>query len=307
LIDSLNGGHIWADRFEGDLDDVFALQDRITQDIVAALEVRLTLGEQARVWRKRSGNPLVYEHFLKGRSLYVNFARHTHAQARSDLEQALEINPHFTPALVFLGYTLTDQARFGWEQDRAATYEAALKCAARALAADPGCGEAYTVIGYVRTYQRRYEEALEAGEKAVALCPSGAIAYHMTAMSHGYAGDFERAVLYEEQAQRLSPMELSVSMVDEARARFHLNDFKSARDIAQRVRNAKPRWLTAQSTLIASLWNLGQYDDARAIARNLLAGHPHFSVSRWGRGLPYRYDEHLDALLEPLRLAGLPD
>jgi len=307
LIDSLNGSHVWADRFEGDLDDVFELQDRITQDIVAALEVRLTLGEQARVWRKRSGSPLVYEHFLKGRSLYINFARHTHAQARSDLERALEINPHFTPALVCLGWTLTDQARFGWEQDRATTYEAALKCAARALAADPGCGEAYTVIGYVRCYQRRYEEALEAGEKAVALCPSGTDAYHMTAMSHGYAGDFERAVLYEEQAQRLSPMELNVSMVDEARAKFHLNDFRAARDIAQRVLKAKPRWLTAQSTLIASLWKLGEYDEARAIARNILAGHPHFSVKRWGRGLPYRYDEHLDALLEPLRLAGLPD
>ena len=81
LIDSLNGSHVWADRFEGDLDDVFALQDRIAQDIVTALEVRLTYGEQARVWRARSGSPLVYEHFSKGRNLYVNFAKHTHAQA----------------------------------------------------------------------------------------------------------------------------------------------------------------------------------------------------------------------------------
>jgi adenylate cyclase len=96
-------------------------------------------------------------------------------------------------------------------------------------------------------------------------------------------------------------------MVDEARARFHLNDLKAARDIAERVLRGKPRWLTAQTTLTASLWNLAEYDDARAIARSILAGHPHFSVRRWGRGLPYRYDEHLDALLEPLRLAGLPD
>ena len=93
LIDSLNGSHVWADRFEGDLDDVFELQDRITQDIVAALEVRLTFGEEVRVWRKRSGSPLVYEHFLKGRTLYVNFAKHTHAQARNEFERALAINP----------------------------------------------------------------------------------------------------------------------------------------------------------------------------------------------------------------------
>src|SRR5260370_13462523 len=186
----MDGSPLWADRFDGGLDDVFDLQDRITQDIVAALEVRLTFGEQARVWRKRSGSPLVYEYFLKGRGHYENAARHTQAQARDQLGRALEINPVFTPALYVLGFTLTDQARFGWEKDRAASYEAALDCAARALAADPGCGEAYTIISYVRTFQRRHEEAVTAGEKAVALIPSGAAAYHMAGMYHGYAGDF---------------------------------------------------------------------------------------------------------------------
>jgi len=206
-----------------------------------------------------------------------------------------------------LGLTLTDQARFGWEQERAATYEAALDCAARALAADPGCGEAYTVIGYVRTFQRRHEEAVTAGEKAIALIPSGAAAYHMAGMYHGYAGDFQKAALYEEQAQRLSPIDLNVSMVDEARARFHLGDFIAARDTALRVLTEKPRWLTAQTILIAALWNLGREDDARIVAKELLTGHPSFSVSRWARGLPYRRQEDLDTLLNPLRMAGLPE
>src|ERR1700746_18900 len=113
LIDSLNGAHVWADRFEGDLGDVFELQDRITQDIVAALEVRLTLGEEVRIWRKRAGSPLVYEHHHQGRTLYANFAKHTHAQARSECERALAINPAYAPALYLLGFTLTDQVRFG--------------------------------------------------------------------------------------------------------------------------------------------------------------------------------------------------
>jgi adenylate cyclase len=134
---------------------VFDLQDRITQDIVGALEVQLTSGAQVQIWRKRSGSPLVYEHFLKGRTLYDNFAKHTHVQARVQFEQALEINPAFAPAIYMLGLTLTDQARFGWEKDRAATYEAALDCANRALAVDPSCGEAYLVLGYVHTFQRR--------------------------------------------------------------------------------------------------------------------------------------------------------
>ncbi|MFB9267179.1 adenylate/guanylate cyclase domain-containing protein [Bradyrhizobium erythrophlei] len=307
LIDSRNGGHVWADRFEGDLDDVFALQDQITQDIVTALEVRLTFGEQARVWHKRSGSPLVYEHFLKGQTLYVNFAEHTHAQARSEFERALAINPAYAPALCLLGYTLIDQARFGWEGDQATAYEAALECAARDLASDPNSYLAYLTIGYARLFQRRHEDALLAGEKAVALGPSYSAAYHIAGMIHGYAGDFRKSAQYEEQAQRLSPLSLNQSMVDEARARFHLGDFVAARDIASRVLIERPRWLTAQTTLAAALWNLGREDEARLIVGKMLARHPNLTASCWAQGLPYRRQEDLDALVGPLRLAGMPD
>jgi len=307
LIDSLNGGHVWADRFEGYLDDVFELQDRITQDIVAALEVRLTHGEEARVWRKRSGSPLVYEHFLKGRALYVNFARHTHAQARNEFERALAINPDYTPALCLLGFTLTDLVRFGWQETQATTYEAALECAARAMAVDPNSEEAYVTVGYARLFQRRHDDAVAAGEKAIALCPNGAGVYHMAGMFHGYAGNFRKAADYEEQAQRLSPLSRHESRVDEARARFHLGDLVAARNLAARVLIEKPRWLTAQTTLVAALWNLGNEDEARANVRKILASHPHMTASRWAQGLPYRHQADLDALVEPLRLAGMPE
>jgi len=307
LIDSLNGGHVWADRFEGDLDDVFELQDRITQDIVAALEVRLTFGEEVRVWRKRSGSPLVYEHFLKGRTLYVNFAKHTHAEARSEFERALAINPVYTPALSLLGFTLTDQARFGWEKDEAATYEAALGCAARALAVDANSDEAYVTLGYTRLFQRRHDDALAAGEKAIALCPNSAGSYHMAALFHGFAGDFRRAAQYEQQAERLSPLSRNESMNHAAWAKFHLGDLAEARDIASRILIERPHWLTAQVTLAASLWNLGNEDEARLIVRKMLANHPNLTASRWAQRLPYRHQKDLDVLITPLRLAGLPE
>jgi adenylate cyclase len=307
LIDSLNGSHVWADRFEGDLDDVFELQDRITQDVVAALEVRLTLGEEMRVWRKRAGSPLVYEHYLKGQTFYVNFAKHTHAQARSEAEQALAINPAFTPALCLLGFTLSDQARFGWQKDEATAHEAALECAARALAIDPDSDDAYLVLAYAHLFQRRHDAALAAGEKAIALCPNSARAFHVAAMVHGYAGDFRRAAQYEQQAQRLSPLSRNESMADEARARFHLGDLVAARDIASRVLIDKPRWLTAQTVLAAALWSLGSEDEARVVVRRILDNHPNLTASRWAQGLPYRHQKDLDALVTPLRLAGMPE
>jgi tetratricopeptide (TPR) repeat protein len=162
-------------------------------------------------------------------------------------------------------------------------------------------------IGYVRTFQRRHDEAVAAGEKAITLMPSSADAYHMGGMYHGYAGNFRKAASYEEQAQRLGPGTVNVSMVDEARARFHLRDFIAARDIALLVLKEKPRWLTAQTILVSALWNLGMEDDARTVAKELLTSHPNFSVGRWALGLPYRRQEDLDTLLNPLRMAGLPE
>jgi adenylate cyclase len=235
LIDSLDGSHVWTDRFDGDLDDVFELQDRITQEIVTALEVRLTHGEQARVWRKRSGSPLVYEHFSKAWNYYVNFGRHTHVRAKEACERALVINPGYTPAFLILAFTLVDQARFGWVADAAAAYEAARDCADRALLEDPQSSDAYMIRGYAWTFLGRHDEATEAGEKAVALSPSSQAAYHMAGMFHGYAGDIRKAVAYEGQSQRLRPLSIHVSMVDELRARFHLSDFAAARDICLRV------------------------------------------------------------------------
>ena len=181
-----------------------------------------------------------------------------------------------------------------------------MNCATRAIAVDPGCGEAYIVIGYVHTFQLRHDEGVAAGEKAISLIPSHAGAYHMAGMYHGYAGDFRKAAFYEEQAQRLSPMDRNESKVDEARARFHLGDFIAARDIALRVLKERPRWLTAQTTLIAALWSVGRQDEARVIARELLDKHPSFTVSRWAIRLPYRRQEDLDTLVNPLRMAGLP-
>ena len=306
LIDSLNGSHVWADRFDGDLDDVFELQDRITQDIVSALEVRLAFGEHARVWRKRSGSPLVYEHFSKAQSYFLQFGKHTHAQAKEACERALAINPGYTPALLFLGYTLVDQARFGWVPDAAAAYKAALECADRALQVDPESSDGYMIKGYACTFLRRHDEATEAGQNSVALSPSGAAAYHMAGMFYGYAGDFRKAAAYEQQAQRLSPLSMPHSMVDEARVRFHLREFVAARDISLRVLKTRKRWLTAQTNLVAALWSLGSGDEARLAAKELLAGHPDFSVSRWARGLPYKREEDLEALIAPLRSAGLP-
>ena len=307
LIECATGGHVWADRFDGELDDVFELQDRITQTIVTALEVKLTEGEQVRVWRERSGSALVYETYYRARRLYLNFSRQTHRQARMELERALKINPTYIPALIHLGYSLVDQARFGWVDDRDAAFNSALEVANRALAVDPYYGEVYSIISYARSFQRRHEEAVEAAEKAVSLSPNNAIAFHMSAMSQIYAGNFATGRDYEEQYSRLSPMDLEVSLIDLARAEYHLGAFEEAWRAGAQVLESQPRWLTAQTIVLAALWRLGREDKAREVGANIIRGHSQFSVARWSKGFPYRRAEDLQALMEPLIQAGLAE
>ena len=136
--------------------------------------------------------------------------------------------------------------------------------------------------------------------------PGSSDAYHLAGMFHGYSGNFRKEVRYEERAQEMSPLQIDVSMVDEARARYHLNEFDAACEVALKVLRVHPRWLTAQTVLVAALWRLGKVEEARRIVKELMAAYPEFSVNRWSRGLPYRRREDLDNLVRPLSEAGLP-
>jgi adenylate cyclase len=137
LIDATSGMHLWADHYNGSLDDVFALQDEIAAEIVGALEVALTEGAQARLLRRRAGDPRVYEHILRGRALYNHFTRRSNAQAREELSAAVRRNPEFPTAYVFLGYTHGDDVRWGWSSDPEQSLRTLREMAQKALELDP--------------------------------------------------------------------------------------------------------------------------------------------------------------------------
>ncbi len=305
LLDCVDGSHIWADKFDGELDDIFDLQDRLTREIVTQLDVKLTEGEQVSVWRQRAGDPLVYDHYIRARELYVNFSKQTHAQARSGFEEALKINPQFTPAIVMLGYTLTDQARFGWVPDRAQGFEAALSWAEKALEIDPSYGENYNIISYAKTFTMHHDEAVKAADNAVSLSPNFATVYHMSAITHLYAGNHQVGKGYELQYSRLSPIDFNVFNVELARAHFHLGDYEEASKEAEAVLNRVPHWLTAQTILTAAYWRQNRKSDAQVICASIRKRHPKFSVDRWSDGHPYRDVEDLKDLMNPLLAAGL--
>ncbi len=307
LIDCSDGQHIWADRFDGILDDVFELQDKITREVVTRLEVNLTVGEQVYIWRQRSGNPLAYEKFLQARELYSKFTRQTHSQARLLFEKTLKDSPAFTSASIMLGFTLTDQARFNWIPSSDQGFQKALDIAEKALEIDPDYAAIHTVTSYTRTYQRRHDEAIAATEKALAFGPNDAHSVHMAAITYVYAGEFRFARDYQIHYRRLVPLGQYESSIELARAHFHLGEYENARNITEQILNAMPHWLTAQTILLSSLWRMEMKDEASKIFDVIIRNHPKFSVERWSRAAPYRNPDDLSDLMNPLLEAGLPE
>jgi tetratricopeptide (TPR) repeat protein len=287
------------------LANVFDFQDQIALHVATALEIKLVEGEEVSERRKRSREPLAYEKFVKARELFARFARQTHFQAQQLCNDALSIDANCTPALYLLGLIHVDQGRFDWVPDSEAAYEIALNIAEQAFKIDPDYADIYSIISYARTYQRRHDEAVEAADKAVQFSPNSASAFQMSAMAHTYAGNFNIAHNYELQYCRLSPMAREVALVELARAEFHLGKFGDAREHASKVLETEPGWLTAKTILLAALWRLGRRDDAKQLASEIRSDHPRFAVDRWARRWPYRDAEHLDALIEPLKSAGL--
>ena len=206
LIDTKDGSHVWADRYDRDLEDIFAIQDEITTEIVTALEVKLSQGEQVRVWRRQAGDFAAYEHFAIGRDLYMEFNREANAEALPHLFKALEINPEFCSALAFVAWTLSSRANFHWCDDEAATTREARSFAERAIAADPESGSGYASLSSVARNERDFDAALDHARQAVACNPNAADSLQNLALSHNANSNWKEAKRAAEWALRVDPL-----------------------------------------------------------------------------------------------------
>jgi TolB-like protein len=307
LIDASGGHHLWADRYDGDLDDVFALQDEITQEIVTALEVTLTDGEQARIWRHRAGSADVYDHFIRGRELYLTFSKATNAQARAEYEKAIAINPDFALACAHLGYTYAEDGRRGWVSDPEAALDKATELTEQARSLDRTSSHARTVRAYVHMIRGEHGQALALMEEAIGLNPSGAEEFHVYAMILNLAGQPHRAIGAEEQALRLSPLDRTNYLVELGHAYCLVGRYGEAVEPLERVLEERPRWLSVRVLLALAYAGLGRAQAAADVIAAIRRDTPGFSVTRWLRMFPYTQTPETARHVEAMKRLGLPE
>lgn len=306
LVDTSSGAHVWADRYDRETEDAFGVPDEITQEIVTALEVKLTHGEQIRAWRRDAVSPEAYQHFVRGREAYLTFSRSAMGRAREELEHAISINANFATAHVLLGFTHAEDARFQWGSSREEALSKARAAARKGLALNAGCGAAHSLLAYVAMQDRRFDDAIGEGGRAVAIGPSDAEAYHVLAMARIYNGDFAEGIRLERRSLRLNLLALENHLVMLGRAYFHMGRFDDAIGVLERVRQRKPYWLSARTLLAGCFAQSGRLQLARQTATEILRIRPDFSTGRWAQLQPYRRPQDLDRYLSSLHAAGLP-
>jgi adenylate cyclase len=203
LIDALKGHHLWAERYDRELKDLFKLQDEITMKVMTAMEVKLTRGELSRLYR--TDNFVAWGYFVRGYSLFERYTTEDNAKARKLFEQALKIDPDYAFAWTFLGWTHFIEARFGWSESPGESIKRAFKIAQRALALDDTHPAVHSLLNTIYMIQRQTDKAIAEGKRAIALGPNDALAHMLLAQTMRYAGRFEKAVELAEKSMRLQP------------------------------------------------------------------------------------------------------
>jgi adenylate cyclase len=311
LVDATTGHHLWSEQYDRDMKELFALQDDITHKIVVALQVKLTEGEQARVWHGTTYNLEAWGYFVKGYSLFERFRKEDNAKAQELFERALEIAPKYSYALTMLAWSHWIDARYGWTKSRSESDKKCAELAQKAVALDDTQPHVHGLLGGIYLAQRQYEQAIAEGEKAIELGPNNSLSYALLALSLKFAGRFERAITLFKKAMRLSPYYLNWYPLHLAGCYFMTGRYDEAiatyKHALERGKGLGFNPFALHVGLAASYMRIGQEEKARSHAEEVLRIKPDYSLE-WIRKYSLQKDpSHLNLFLTSLHKAGIPE
>ncbi|MGE0824323.1 MAG: tetratricopeptide repeat protein [Candidatus Binatia bacterium] len=312
LIDAITGGHLWSERYDRPLKDIFVLQDEIRQKIVFALKVQLTPDEQTRFKAARTGNLDAYDYYLRGRGAgdraFFEYRKEASEQARQMYEKAIELDPHYAAAYARLGLSYWRDFFFRWAQDPAHSLGRASELAQRAVALDDALPLAHQILSLVYLFQRQHEQALAEIERAVALDPSDAANYLGQGVILNFSGRLKEGVKALEQALRLDPRNPVIYLVNLGHAYRSAGQCEKAIGPIKQALSLNPAIIPARVNLAVCYIELGREKEARAEAAEVLRRNPNFSVkTAWRKeNQPFKDPTPiLDRLYAAARKAGL--
>jgi adenylate cyclase len=305
LIDALSGRHLWAERYDRDLKDIFALQDEITLKIVAALQVKLTVGEHARLMAKGTTNLEAYLKALQFREQSYRMTKEGRDAARKLAEEIIAVDPKYPFGYHALAMMHLQDIGLGLSESPQQSVARGIELAKKAISLDDSYSIAYSALGMSYVFARQYDKAVAEAERAMALDPNVAANLYMLAFILCHAGRPEEAIPLIERGERLNPIPVPLQLGFMAIAYRLTGRYEKAIEAAKRAIRVEPNYQHARVNLIASYIALGREEEARAEVAELLRINPHFSIDRFLKGMPFKNQAENDRLADALYKAGL--
>jgi adenylate cyclase len=307
LIDAVTGAHIWADRFERDLTDVFALQDEVTVAVVSAIQPKLLQTEIATATRRRPESLTAYDFYLRAIQQYYLTTREGVAEALKLAQRALELDPRFGVVAALVAMCHMNNAVWGHSVDPQFDRKEAVRLVRLALSLDDGDPDTLAWAGIISAYMVGDSESeIEMADRAVALNPNSFRAWTCRGQVYRVAGLPEEAVRSFERAIRLSPVDPQSHLVfaGKGMAFIELRRFDEAIVAGKKAQRHNPSYAAAYRSLASAFAHLGRDAEARKAAARVLEFDPAFTISALIARGGY---SNATLLIEGLRKAGLPE
>ncbi|TAU54459.1 tetratricopeptide repeat protein [Rhizobium leguminosarum] len=305
LIDASNGGHIWASRFDRDLTDIFAVQDELTQEIVAALRLNLTHGDQDRLAKGRALNVSAYELLLRGREQASGHTRTGNIAARSLAADALAIDPEYAAAQALISFTHVLDYVNAWSNDPEGSLRIGMDLAQQAVEMAGEQPNGHFALGMACMWNRELDRARAEVQQGLALSPNSAELLRLMAHIQIFSGDPAGALETLDASIRLDPHHPEILFQFLADAHFSLGEYEQAIAAIEQRLQQNSQSETAYALLASCYGHLGRSEESRQAWEKAFQINPNFSVERRRRVLPFRNPEDFNRRVEGLRKAGL--
>ena len=305
LIDAIKGHHLWAESYDQDLKDIFAVQDEITFEILKALQVKLTGGEKASLVGKGTDNLEAYQKCLQALDQFQRMSKEGNILARKLAKEAITLDPEYPVAHRLVGWTHYNDARFGWSKSRAESFKRAVELAQKTIELDDTQAGAYSLLSMIHMYKRQYEKAIAEGERAVSISPNGAHFNAIHAVILNFAGRPEEAIELTKKAMRLSPIYPGWFLYTLGLAYRLTGQYDQAIETLKRCREQNPENIGSYIQLVIVYGQLEQMEEAQAMVSEILKKNPKFSLKGYAKSRFYKDPAQIELELDALRKAGL--
>jgi len=303
LIDADTGYHIWSERYDRELTDIFVVQDEIVQTIVGKLAVKIDAAERKRVMHKKTESLEAYDYLLRGFE-YVRFRTLTkNREARKMFEEAIALDPDFASAYVGLGQTYLNQVSYGWTEFPTQALQKAKDLAHKALRLEESNADAYALLGFMNSYLEQYDLAINQLNRAIELNPNDAFALKNRGMVMLWSGRLEDAIQSLETAFRFDPNQSPGGFMSLGIGYYLKGQYNKAVKVLEDALSRNPDWVGNHIALAAAYAQLNRNDDAARELKEVLRLDPFFEIDNYGSA--FRNQADRAKIVEGLLKAGL--